>query len=384
MKAVGSMIARFSAALIAIAISLLIVEAGLRITRHPMDYLEPLVELDPILGFHLQPGSGGHDAWGFRNPGVPPQADVVAIGDSQTWGVAARWEESWPTWFSRITGRSVYNLGIGGYGPAEYLHLLETKALALDPELILVGLYFGNDLHDSYLSVSVRRQWQSYRTASMPPYPDESLPVTASQVISEPVATSGSRQIRTWFRRHSMLFRIIEEGPVGQRINAWGDRTEGFSRVGCVVTTTEPFPTVFQPQYRYEALDLEDPAVVEGLDVTLRLLDEMSKVAADAGVGFVVVLLPTKESVLMHSLEQPADDCEQFLVDVIESEELLAAKVRKHLEEQKIAYVDPLEALRAEALIEPLYLRSADSHPNGRGYRIIAEQIAEATRGARP
>lgn len=384
MKSAAARLARLLLASVAIVISVLIVEAGLRIVRHPMDYLEPRLEADPILGFRLQPGSGGHDAWGFRNPAVPERAEVVAVGDSQTWGVAARWEESWPAWFSRMTGQGVYNLGIGGYGPIEYLHLLEAKALPLDPELVVVGLYFGNDLRDAYFSVAARRHWESFRTASMPAYPDEQLPGTFSRVIPDLVQMSRLKRMRTWFRRHSMLFRIIEEGPVGQRINAWGDQTEGFSRIGCVVTIDEPFPTIFQPEYRYEALDLEDPAVVEGLDVTLRVLDRMSDMAAQAGVKFLVVLIPTKESVLLESMTQPANDCEQFVVDVIESERIVVAKVRQHLEERGIAYVDPLQAMRAGAPSEALYLRTADSHPNGRGYRIIAEQIVGAAQKLAP
>ena len=41
---------------------------------------------DEILGLKIDPYSGGHDAWGFRNLFVPKQVDVVVIGDSFTYG----------------------------------------------------------------------------------------------------------------------------------------------------------------------------------------------------------------------------------------------------------------------------------------------------------
>src|SRR5262245_22749702 len=49
---------------------------------------------DSNLGHRLQPYTMGHDANGFRNSSVPAQADIVAIGDSVTWGVNARPDEN--------------------------------------------------------------------------------------------------------------------------------------------------------------------------------------------------------------------------------------------------------------------------------------------------
>ncbi len=40
----------------------------------------------------------------------------------------------------------VYNFGIPGIGPHEYLHLLVHQVLPLDPDAILIGLFAGNDL----------------------------------------------------------------------------------------------------------------------------------------------------------------------------------------------------------------------------------------------
>jgi hypothetical protein len=41
----------------------------------------------------------------------------VGSGDSHTFGNTATMNDSWPSVVARVTGREVYNLGLGGYGP---------------------------------------------------------------------------------------------------------------------------------------------------------------------------------------------------------------------------------------------------------------------------
>ena len=55
-----------------------------------MDYLKPTLVADDFLDHRVVGHTGGHDAWGFRNRAVPSRADIVCIGDSMTYGVAAR------------------------------------------------------------------------------------------------------------------------------------------------------------------------------------------------------------------------------------------------------------------------------------------------------
>lgn len=76
---------------------LFVAEGGLRImgTVRPSQLTEDLKGLqeyvveDEELRIRIQPNAPGHDAWGFRNEVVPERVDIVAIGDSQTWGMNA-------------------------------------------------------------------------------------------------------------------------------------------------------------------------------------------------------------------------------------------------------------------------------------------------------
>ena len=151
--------------LLTICVSLFAAEFIARQFYPPIDYLLANLEDDQILGHRILPNSGGHDDWGFRNYERPSSADIVAIGDSQTYGISATSSQSWPAHLSRISELNTYNMALGGYGALHYPHLLESKALELKPRIIIVGLYFGNDLVDAYNLAYASDHWGSYRNS---------------------------------------------------------------------------------------------------------------------------------------------------------------------------------------------------------------------------
>jgi hypothetical protein len=67
---------------------------------------------------------------GWRNELRPERAAIVAIGDSQTYGDEVRCEDAWPQRLGRQLGRTTYNLALRGYGPMQYLRLVD-DAIAL-------------------------------------------------------------------------------------------------------------------------------------------------------------------------------------------------------------------------------------------------------------
>jgi hypothetical protein len=122
-------------------IALLLGEFVSRRILNPSDYLGVEMVQDDVLGaVPSATAKAGFDAWGFRNREVPKTADIVAVGDSHTFGNTAKMDESWPYVLGRLTGRNVYNMGMGGYGPNQYFHLSNSKALNLKPNAIVWGL----------------------------------------------------------------------------------------------------------------------------------------------------------------------------------------------------------------------------------------------------
>ena len=71
---------------------------------------------------------------------------VVAIGDSFSQGVVPHHYHFTTIAERRLPGVQIYNVGIGGIDPPEYLHLLRTEVLPLDPDAIVIDLFLGNDL----------------------------------------------------------------------------------------------------------------------------------------------------------------------------------------------------------------------------------------------
>jgi hypothetical protein len=103
------------------ACALLLAEFVARRVLNPEDYLKLDVVSDDILGAVPAPSAMAEfDRWGFRNREVPETADIVAVGDSHTYGNTARMVDSWPYVLGRLTGRQVYDMALGGYGPNQY------------------------------------------------------------------------------------------------------------------------------------------------------------------------------------------------------------------------------------------------------------------------
>jgi hypothetical protein len=80
---------------VALLVGLVLCEFGARMFLRASDFLGVEMVRDNILGgVPVQSASGGRfDAWGFRNPTVPESVDIVAIGDSHTFGNTATMDD---------------------------------------------------------------------------------------------------------------------------------------------------------------------------------------------------------------------------------------------------------------------------------------------------
>jgi lysophospholipase L1-like esterase len=322
---------------------------------------------DPQLGLRLPAHAPGHDANGFRNPSVPARADIVTIGDSQTWGINAAVNETWPRVLADRTGRSVYSMALGFYGPAQYLTLARS-ARSLSPRLVVVGVYLGNDLWGAYQATYALGAYAAFRVQDT----SRLLPDTIER---RAVALSSEEQrfhsASSWLEDVSALVRLLERNgilsdPKWHAGRAWSeahpDHGATFQREG--------FRTVLTPAYRLLAVDLEEPRIAEGLRLTLGYLAAIGD--AGSGARALVILIPTKESVC----EPGVNESHRRL---LEKEDLVRAELIRGLSEKKIEWVDALPALRkALARGERIYPASTDGHPTAAGYAVIAAVVQEA------
>jgi hypothetical protein len=85
------------------------------------------------------------EEFGPRRAGI---ARVVSISDSFGSGPVLRSQHFTAVAEQALEGIEVLNLGIPCVGPVEYAHLLVEEGLPLEPDLVLVNVFVGNDVSD--------------------------------------------------------------------------------------------------------------------------------------------------------------------------------------------------------------------------------------------
>ena len=95
-------------------------------------------------------GYNGHEYTTKKTPGM---YRIIGIGDSFAFGVV-RQRDNYLTLLEqklRAAGKSaeVINMGIPATGPPDYLEIVRREGLSLDPDMVLVCFFVGNDFDES-------------------------------------------------------------------------------------------------------------------------------------------------------------------------------------------------------------------------------------------
>ena len=359
-------------------LALLLAEGGLRLAVNPADFLHATLVHDAVLGQRIQPLTTGHDALGFRNRQVPAQANVIAIGDSNTYGVSAPRDGSWPHQLSGLLGESVYNMGLGGFGPLQYLHLAQVIAKPLKPRVWVVGFYFGNDLMDAYYVAHGTPHWKDWRLSV-----GASGGLSALDQASAAMPKKRFEGLRNWLSRHSLLYSVLR-ATVFQRLAA-REREQLVRQAAPDVQWAWSDParadvrTVFTPQGRLAAVDVDDAPVREGLQISQRALAAIQSEADKQDVKLIVVLIPTKERAYCAYLKHAATPLPVSHARLCDAEARAKTELVRSLEAGNIRFVDATSALETNiAQHRQLYPADSDGHLQSAGYGVIAQVVADA------
>jgi lysophospholipase L1-like esterase len=375
-------------------------ELGVRIAAQQSGYVRyhlshPAVRNlvpDRSLGYRMSPYTVGNDRYGYRNEPDIVRDDILAVGDSMTYGMGALPDGAWPQQLGRLTGRAVYNAGVGGYGPCEYSLVLE-ELREPRPKLVILGLYPANDIGNAYASVYLQRRCadmasrdpgllselarldrdaalsalaREYGDAAPPP----PRPGPFDRFALYGLARSAHYSLTNWRQlpnRESSAASFDEAAALPFRVP---------------MSSPEPYRTVFRdPRLDLLAVNLDDGRMAEGLEVTLRAIAQIEKTASAAGARLLVALLPSKPFVMSSMIEaQPAAFRERF-TPLIEWESKVAARLESELAGRGIPWVNTAPAMRESLAggVMPFH-PSDDTHPNEAGYRAIAKAIGEHIR----
>ena len=337
----------------------------MRLVFDPVDFLAVSVEEDPVLNYRIGAGASGHDDWGFRNRDVPDSADILTIGDSMTYGVMAKSFESWPAKLEDILGVEVYNASLGGYGPLHYLHILRTRAPDLSPEKVVVMLYLGNDIMDTYNLAYSNDNWTEYRTQG------STDTVDAELFLPKPGKVSFSKRVRNWLAGRSVLYRIATQNALfdGARQQQELDKSST-----AIVYEHLGGSVVLDANARLSFTAVDDARIQEGMRIIEQALADIASFTQEQGMALHVAIMPVREHVFFRINDDVlANDPDMQKLD--ENLVALQSQLEAVLTQANISYTD-LRPVMEKALDENMIYPPTDGHPNAAGYAVVAEHLA--------
>ncbi len=371
----------FVAMLLVIGVIALLAEWALSLALPRSDFLEANLQEHPILGQMIKPGDTGHDAFGFRNPRFPSQADIVAIGDSNTYGVNARSHESWPGHLQAIVGRTTYNAGLGGFGPLHHLHVAREISPRFSPKVEVVAMYLGNDLVDAYNLAHEKDHWKAYRIGERP----KGSMTEGERVWHQANANESNARflgpLRDWLAMNSMLYSVVRHVVLTPIATSLRQKSATLDDPDMKMPWTDPkhpaVKLVFTSKVILGAEDPGAPQIEEGIRISERVLGDMAQHAKARGVKLVLAFIPTKERAYCRALRASGAALPASHVRICEVEPAIQARLTRAAAGYDVPVVDTTPAL--EAAIErgeKIYPQGVDGHAVSAGYRVMAVPIA--------
>ncbi|MBU2709489.1 hypothetical protein KCG35_00295 [Zooshikella sp. WH53] len=305
---------------------------------------------DPVFKVRAKPllpevsGVGPHDILGFRNFGVPNQAEIVIVGDSQTYGNNAPIIYNWPHIFNNYLASNQkyvtqYAMATGGWGAIQYFEAAR-NASVFQPIILIVAFYTGNDPLESFSLAYGSDLWVRYRL-------DTNLSSSDAPMVEFPEPKK-------------------YQWPV--------NFSDGVS-------------TIFTPKLRGEN-NLQSPVVDVGYKIMLQVAKDIRSILRPLNIKVFYTIIPTKELVYKNKINAEVGlDIPAHYKNLITNEETrikwLSGELSKLGAGSK--YVDIVEPLQVAASRRVmLYPKDGNGHPVLSGYSVIAQTIADTVAKALP
>jgi lysophospholipase L1-like esterase len=349
---------RIAAFLFVMAVQFGIFEVALRLwgSSEAAPAFQGLFMQDPDVGFRLKPGARTRFGTAefetdiaINNAGVRDSADlgprtdderrVVILGDSLVLSVQVPFEQTFGELLeARLNARQtryryrVINAGVQGYGPVQERLFFRKVAASLDPDVVLVSVFVGNDAEEAFAARAALNR--------------------AAQTRGDALRQNMLNTLRRMVRR-SMVLQVL-------RLR--------------VTSATERFTTAIVPPEPPLQSYAESPAprIQEGIDITRDCVRDIAAQAAALGARTGVVLMPARFQVddadygrLKSGVEQAGG---QLLRDAA------TKRFEAAISTLNLPMADPLAALRAAASGPDLFFER-NVHLTPRGHEVMAEVL---------
>ena len=286
---------------------------------------------------------------------------VVALGDSFTWGEVP-FADTWPVRLQSQLRKTlerndveVISLAVPAIGPKFYLRMWELEGRKLQPDLVVVGLFVGNDLtdHSRARPKTSRYSWLV----------EHSLAARAVRNLVR-VVRSGART-----DAGEEQYQPISSEQIGYELPGYAAGFDPSQKV----FKDEEFMRI---EWNRMAICLEDnrPLVWRLMRKAGPLLKELDRSVRDSGAVLVIFLIPDEfqvdDELSARLLEKNDTDPKEYVPNMPQK------ILMRYLSENGIHSIDGLEEFRSRSTVENLY-RPSNTHWNAAGNQLAAEMIVD-------
>jgi lysophospholipase L1-like esterase len=305
------------------------------------------------------------------------KARILVLGDSMT-----EWRDNTGESYVRVAERmlsniEVVNLAEGGTDLPSYLSNLLRFGERLRPDLILIGLYLGNDLFPSTPPLSEIR-------SSLEALPSPSEEPTLTRIAKRsvllnyvfrlgkvyvPALRSGSFEQMI---KHLQTKTGKDDAYVARRLGEADPALVDAARADAINGWDLAF-AIFDPDY-YGDLAAADPSTSKGKEVERALGDLRTLISAARAQNAKVAVVLLPPPVWVAERYRPYFKRLGYgELGPLSGPVPLVERVKAYLSSEGVPALDVLPALRAEA--DSTYLEN-DVHPNRRGHEVVGRELA--------
>lgn len=272
------------------------------------------------------------------------QTRVLVVGDSFTFGYGVEEADGYVRVLERelvaanaSLNIEVINAGVPAWWTDAYYLYLKTRGLALDPDVVVLGLFMGNDVDA-----------RDARHAIWPETDAAGLPLA---ITSDRVRIDNGHRVRVK-RRARWVIPVLRNSHLFQLLYTSG------KNIGRQFSPKIQAKTLYQETYSAET---------EAIIVKVKkLIVAMATMTQAQNARFIVAMIPERTQVYNDRGKGRQS------LDYAKPQRLLA----KFFTQEHIEYVDLLPAaLAAAASDEPLYY-TKDSHFTRAGYLVAGRELA--------
>ena len=338
------------------------------------------------------------DSIGFRNSEDYETCDILAVGDSFVEGSDVSDEDTWPVILSKLSGKTVCNMGMSGTDPLDYYDRFKKLGLAKKPKILVCMIYEGNDFN---VKGSLQQRLDALKKGLREP-----------QTFSRKLRKYRKTSPVILGARHAILYlctpkeetefepeksaekpeKIAKPTEVVEVENQLG---KGISWLPVKVPATENgkyyhFPPKRMLSFFRKKNEFADSTGWKCAEYALlKMKDKCDK----NGIRMVVVFAPTKPHVLIplvkeeispdifHAFARLKDrsipDPDTFTKELFDNMNVVKEQIAGFCNKNGISFVDPSIALRNEMKKGNQVYFTYDQHWTPPGHKITAEAIAE-------